>query len=147
MIMNIEFKKTSPEKVSELLTLLQKSNLPVNDIGEKVELFSLEYNEEIIGTAGLEIDGQIGLLRSVSVLESQKGKGYGHLIVQNLETYAQTQNIKELYLLTTTAKDFFEKKCNYDVVERVNVPTEIQNSQQFALVCPASAVVMKKSLV
>lgn len=145
--MNIEFKKTSPEKISELLMLLQKANLPVNDIGEKVELFSLEDNEEIIGTAGLEIDGQIGLLRSVSVLESQKGKGYGHLIVQNLETYAQTQNIKELYLLTTTAKDFFEKKCNYDVVERVNVPTEIQNSQQFASVCPASAVVMKKSLV
>lgn len=145
--MNIEFKKTSPEKVAELLSLLQKANLPVNDIGEKVELFSLENNEDIIGTAGLEIEGQIGLLRSISVIESQKGKGYGHLIVQNLETYAQTQNIKELYLLTTTAKDFFEKKCNYDVVERVNVPTEIQNSQQFASVCPASAVVMKKSLV
>lgn len=145
--MNIEFKKTSPEKVSELLSLLQKANLPVNDIGEKVELFSLESSEGIIGTAGLEIDGQIGLLRSISVLESQKGKGFGHLIVQNLEAYAQTQNIKELYLLTTTAKDFFEKKCNYDVVERVNVPTEIQNSQQFTSVCPASAVVMKKSLV
>lgn len=142
--MNVEFKKTSPEKVSEVLALLTLANLPINDIGENVELFSLEMNEETIGTAGLEINSQIGLLRSVSVLESQKGKGYGFLIVRDLEEYAKTQNIKELYLLTTTAKEFFEKKCNYEVVERANVPTEIQNSQQFTSVCPSSAVVMKK---
>lgn len=142
--MNVEFKKTSPEKVSEVLALLTLANLPTNDIGENVELFSLEMNEETIGTAGLEINSQIGLLRSVSVLESQKGKGYGFLIVRDLEEYAKTQNIKELYLLTTTAKEFFEKKCNYEVVERANVPTEIQNSQQFTSVCPSSAVVMKK---
>lgn len=141
---NIKFKKTSPEKVSEVLALLTAANLPTNDIGENVELFSLEKNKQIVATAGLEIKGLIGLLRSVSVLESQKGKGYGHLIVQNLEDYAKTHHIKELYLLTTTAEEFFERKCNYEVVERINVPTEIQNSQQFASVCPSSAVVMKK---
>ena len=145
--MNIEFKKTLPEKKSEVLALLTLANLPTLDIGENVELFALETNEETIATAGLEIDGKFGLLRSVSVLESQKGKGYGHLVVQNVEQYAKTQNIKELYLLTTTAKEFFEKKCDYEVVERTNVPTEIQNSQQFASVCPSSAVVMKKVLI
>lgn len=144
--MNIEFKKTPLEKVSEVLALLTVANLPVNDIGENVELFSLNIDEQIIATAGLEINGQIGLLRSVSVLESQKGKGYGLLVVQNVEQYAKTQNIKELYLLTTTAKEFFEKKCNYEVIERANVPTEIQNSQQFTSVCPSSAVVMKKNV-
>ncbi len=145
--MNIEFKKTLPEKKSEVLTLLTLANLPTLDIGENVELFSLETNGNIIGTAGLEVIGNIGLLRSVSVLESQKGKGYGRLITENLEEYAKTQNIKELYLLTTTAKEFFEKKCNYEVIERINVPTEIQNSQQFASVCPSSAVVMRKVLI
>ena len=145
--MNAEFKKTSPEKKSEVLTLLTLANLPTLDIGENVELFSLETNENIVGTAGLEIIGNIGLLRSVSVLESQKGKGYGHLIVQKLESYAKIQNIEALYLLTTTASEFFEKKCNYQIVERANVPTEIQNSQQFSSVCPSSAVVMKKVLI
>lgn len=142
--MNIEFKKTSPERVSEVLELLTLANLPTLDIGENVELFSLETNEEIIGTGGLEIIGQMALLRSVSVVKSQKNSGYGYFIIQNLEEYAKAQKIKELYLLTTTAKEFFEKKCNYEVVERVNVPIEIQNSQQFASVCPSSAVVMKK---
>lgn len=145
--MNIEFKKTIPEKKSEVLTLLALANLPTLDIGDNVELFSLETNGNIIGTAGLEVIGNIGLLRSVSVLETQKGNGYGNLIVQNLEEFAKTQNIKELYLLTTTAKEFFEKKCNYEVVERINVSTEIQNSQQFASVCPSSAVVMRKVLI
>lgn len=145
--MNAEFKKTSPEKKSEVLTLLTLANLPTLDIGENVELFSLEINENIVGTAGLEIIGNIGLLRSVSVLESQKGKGYGHLIVQKLESYAKTQNIEALYLLTTTASKFFGQKCNYQMIERANVPIEIQNSQQFSSVCPSSAVVMKKVLV
>ncbi len=142
--MNIEFGKTPPEKLSEVMALLTLANLPVNDIGENVELFALETNEQIIATAGLETNGRIGLLRSVSVLDSQKGKGYGLLIVQKLEKYAERQGIKELYLLTTTAKEFFEKKCNYKVIERTHVPTEIQSSQQFASVCPSSAVVMKK---
>lgn len=142
--MTIEFRKIPSEKLSEVMALLTLANLPVNDIGENVELFALETNEQIIATAGLEINGLIGLLRSVSVLDSQKGKGYGLLIVQKLEKYAENQGIKELYLLTTTAKEFFEKKCNYEVIERTNAPTEIQSSQQFASVCPSSAVVMKK---
>lgn len=142
--MTIEFGKIPSEKLSEVMALLTLANLPVNDIGENVELFALETNEQIIATAGLEINGLIGLMRSVSVLDSQKGKGYGLLIVQNLEKYAEKQGIKELYLLTTTAKGFFEKRCNYEVIERTNAPTEIQNSQQFASVCPSSAVVMKK---
>ena len=144
--MNLEFKKTSPEKVLQVLALLSLANLPISDIGENVGFFSLEIDSEIIGTVGLETNGKIGLLRSLSVLESQKGKGYGLLIVQNLEAYVKTKNINKLYLLTTTAKEFFEKKFNYEVIERVNVPIEIQSSQQFALVCPLSAVVMKKEI-
>lgn len=144
--MNIAFKKTSPENFSKVLVLLSLANLPIRDIDENVELFSLEMDSEIIGTAGLEIFGRIGLLRSLSVLESQKGKGYGLLIVQKLESYVKTKNIKALYLLTSTAKDFFETKCKYELIERINVPIEIQNSQQFASICPSSAVIMKKDI-
>jgi amino-acid N-acetyltransferase len=144
--MNIALKKTSPENFSKVLVLLSLANLPTIDIGENVELFSLEMDSEIIGTAGLEIFGRIGLLRSLSVLESQKGKGYGFLIVQKLESYVKTKNIKELYLLTSTAKDFFEKKCKYELIERINVPIEIQSSQQFSSICPSSAVIMKKNI-
>lgn len=145
--MDIQFQQISPEQVSTVLELLVSAGLPISDIGENVLLFSLEANQSIIGTAGLEIIGNIGLLRSVSVAETQKRNGYGHLITQKVESYAKLQNINELYLLTTTAKEFFEKKCHYEVVERVNVPTEIQSSQQFASVCPSSAVVMKKVLI
>ncbi|GGD83350.1 hypothetical protein GCM10011514_54260 [Emticicia aquatilis] len=144
--MNVLLKKVTSEKVSEVLALLTAANLPTNDIDEGVELFFLEANEQVIATAGLEIKDKFGLLRSVSVLQNQKGKGYGQLIAQELEAYAKTQHIKQLYLLTTSAKEFFEQKCNYEVVERMNVPLEIQHSQQFSSVCPASAVVMKKNI-
>lgn len=144
--MSIEFKKILPEKEPQALTLLALANLPTNDIGNHVVLFSLETNGEIIATAGLERYGKVGLLRSVGVLDSQKGNGYGILITQHVETHAKNSGIEELYLLTLTAKDFFERKCHYEVVERANVVSEILNSPQFVSTCPSSAVVMKKVL-
>jgi len=141
------FKKALASERVEVLSLLEKANLPINDIDGNVELFCLETDDGIIGTAGLETKGAIGLLRSISISDLQKGKGCGVAIIQHLENYAKSQHLKELYLLTTTAKEFFERKCNYEVVERTDVPVEIQSSQQFSSVCPSSAVVMRKTLV
>ncbi|MFY7911704.1 MAG: GNAT family N-acetyltransferase [Emticicia sp.] len=144
--MNITFKKISAEKESEAFALLESQRLPTNDIDNQVVLFSLESDGKIIATAGLEQYGYIGLLRSVGVLETEKGNGYGCLIVKYLEEYAKKNKINEMFLLTLTAKDFFEKKCQYQFVERENVASEIQNCRQFVSTCPSSAVVMKKVL-
>lgn len=46
--MNLEFKKTSPEIVSDLLELLSLANLPKGDIDENVELFSAGMENHII---------------------------------------------------------------------------------------------------
>ncbi len=50
-----------------------------------------------------------------------------------------------LYLLTTTAKDFFNKE-GYIVVNRDEVPEPIKNSSEFSSVCPSTAIVMKKEI-
>lgn len=144
--MSIEFKKISPEQELDAFALLESQKLPTSDIGNHVALFALEKNGKMIATAGLEQYDKVGLLRSVSVLEAEKSKGYGVLIANHLEKYAKNNGIEELYLLTQNAKDFFENKCQYAVVERAKVANEIQNSPQFTSTCPSSAVVMKKVL-
>ncbi|HEU4903067.1 MAG TPA: arsenic resistance N-acetyltransferase ArsN2 [Flavisolibacter sp.] len=129
-----------------VLDLLVRANLPVQDIGEHTELFELKADSELIGTIGLEHNGTVGLLRSLGVQEGSRGKGYGEQLVNFLEETAKERGIETLYLLTTTAAAFFSKR-GYQVIGREAVPLFVQQTTEFSSVCPSSATIMKKQLV
>ena len=71
----------------------------------------------IVGAAAVEPYGQAGLLRSVVVAESRRGTGLGRELVAAAEALAQEEGIRELYLLTETAADWFPR-LGYEVVDR-----------------------------
>ena len=127
------------------IELLSQNALPVIDLDESKKLFVLKKDDSIIGTGGLEFFDECALLRSVSVKKEERGKNWGRYISRQLEDVAKDKGVNCIYLLTTTAKDFFSKE-GYIPVERHEVPKQIQNSSEFASVCPSTAVVMKKSL-
>jgi amino-acid N-acetyltransferase len=131
---------------SSALDLLKKNNLPTEDISEATSLFVVEEDNSVIGTIALEYAGPEGLLRSLAVAEEHRQNGVGGELVSFIEAYGKRQGIKNLYLLTTTAEKFFAKR-GYAVVERSSVSPFIQNSSEFASVCPSTAVVMKKMIV
>ena len=127
------------------LSLLRQNNLPISDIDESKLLFALIENNEVIGTGGLEFFDDCALLRSVSIRKDLQGKGLGKLITHKLENISRQKGIDCLYLLTTTAKDFFNKE-GYEVITRDDVPESIKTSTEFSSLCPSSAIVMKKIL-
>jgi amino-acid N-acetyltransferase len=129
----------------EIIRLLKENNLPTEDLDEHKKLFALVDDTGIIGTGGLELFEDSALLRSVSVKESARGWGYGKVIVSELESLCEEKNITGIYLLTDTAKEFFEK-LGYEVLERSSVPSEIRETTEFSQLCPTSAIVMKKVL-
>jgi amino-acid N-acetyltransferase len=129
----------------KVIALLQESNLPVSDLDEQKELFAVLQNNEVAGTGGLELFANCGLLRSVSVRKDLQGKGLGKFINRELEKISKQRGIDCIYLLTTTAKDFFSKE-GYEVIARDDVPESIKNTTEFSTVCPSSATVMKKNL-
>ncbi|MEN9569632.1 MAG: hypothetical protein RL172_863 [Bacteroidota bacterium] len=135
---------TAEEKATAI-RFLQQHNLPVTDITDATLLYLLLHNDTAIGTAGLEIFEDCALLRSVSVHNDAQGKGYGKWIADTIAQYATQKGINCLYLLTTTAKDFFSKQ-GYKVINRTDAPEAIRLSSEFASVCPASAVLMKKTI-
>ena len=55
------------------------------------------------------------------------------------------QGIKTLYLLTTTAAQFFAKR-GYEAVPRSEAPAAIAATAQFSDLCPASSAFMRKAL-
>ena len=107
-----------------------------------------EENASVLAAvAGLETfqGGQEGLLRSVAVSPSLRKHGMGTSLVAAVEAMARVLGVKRLWLLTTTAPDFFRRLGYMDTV-RASAPAAVQQSGEFTNLCPASAVCLSKRL-
>jgi amino-acid N-acetyltransferase len=135
----------SQNSFSAAIALLENCKLPTSDIQPHTILFVMEENNKVIGTVALEHDGCDALLRSLSVEDDYRNKGVATQLVSFIENYARLQEIQIIYLLTTTAVDFFAKK-GYQRTERTQAPEFIQHTSEFASLCPSSATLMKKFL-
>lgn len=127
------------------IELLQTHKLPVSDIDDDKLLYVLFEGEKAIGTAGLEIFDDCALLRSVSILKEKQRIGYGKIINGEIEKYAKESGINCMYLLTTAAKNFFDKQ-GYCTIKRDEAPQSVKATAEFKSLCPSSAVVMKKRI-
>lgn len=129
-----------------IILLLSSHDLPTEDLsGKTSSLFVLEADGAIIGSGGVEIFGKIGLLRSVAVMESLRGEGFGELICREIFNRMRVQGLKELYLLTTTAPGFFER-VGFTRIDRNDAPVDIRGTTEFSTLCPTSAVCMTMRL-
>lgn len=135
----------SEKERQEVFHILTQQKLPVTDIKEDTLLYLLIDGDKITGTVGLDIFDDCALLRSVSVVEDARGKGYGKVLNEQIEKFAKESGISCMYLITHTAKDFFDKQ-GYCVIDRATAPGPIKQTDQFTGLCPSSAVVMKKTI-
>lgn len=126
--------------------LLSSNRLPTSDLGDsRPEFFVTCEGAEIVGVGGLEIHGQVGLLRSVVVADRVRGQGIGRSLVEAVEASARDRGMASLLLLTETAADFFGR-LGYSEIARNEVPQPIRNSAEFRMLCPQSARCMIKHL-
>jgi amino-acid N-acetyltransferase len=134
------------ESFEAFRSLLRNSKLPADDLDYKRDLLIGYYEgDSLVGTGGLEVHGTFALLRSLSVKMGIRGKSVGSTIFESLLANAKKKNLKAIYLLTETAKGFFEKK-GFKEISRNEVPGEVKASSEFTSVCPTSATVMMLSL-
>jgi len=85
------------------------------------------------------------LLRSLAVSDFVRGSGWGQQLHLAAVTHAQDIGVSTLYLLTTTAATFFERR-GYQRIDHTNAPTTLQEATQFSLLCPSSATCLFKSI-
>jgi len=93
----------------------------------------------------LEIYGNYGLLRSLSVKLGTRGKALGTAITEYLIAEAKKRSLKGIYLLTETAQGFFLRK-GFSNVSRDDVPKVLEASSEFSHVCSKTAVAMHLAL-
>jgi amino-acid N-acetyltransferase len=142
----IKLKKVNKTDIPLVEELLRSNNLPYEDIASKFDDFFLGYvDEKVVGVCGVETYGNYGLLRSLVIKESFRGKVYGRELCVKLIEYAKCKGVKEIYLLTTTAEHFFNR-IGFEVINRSMAPDVIQNTTEFKNLCPPTATFMRMKL-
>ena len=127
--------------------LLQQHRLPLDGVDEHINTMVVARDgSTVIGTAAVELYADGALLRSVAVDPSVQGRHLGHELTEAALRLARANGIDTVYLLTTTAEQFFPK-LGFEPITRDQVPVTVQASVEFRSACPASAVVMRKRLV
>jgi amino-acid N-acetyltransferase len=122
--------------------LLQSSDLPFSGLDYSKDLLVGYYEDgAMVGTGGLEIYGDYGLLRSLSVKLGTRGKALGTAITEYLIKEGRARKLKGIYLLTETAHGFFLRKGFLDV-RREDVPEPLKASSEFSHDCGPAAVAM-----
>jgi amino-acid N-acetyltransferase len=131
---------------SAIERLLTDSGLPLDGARDHIDRFIVaEENGAIGGCAALERYGEIALLRSVAVDSSLRGRGFGERLVSQLIDIARQDGVGSLFLLTTTAADWFPR-FGFRSIERGLAPADLSRSSEFRGACPATAVLMSLEL-
>ncbi|WP_422057874.1 GNAT family N-acetyltransferase [Sphingomonas sp.] len=124
---------------------LDAAQLPTDDLGcADQTFFSLSDDDGLIGFIGLEGDGADRLLRSLIVLPTRRGQGYGRMPVERLEGIAEDV-VERLHLLTSGTGEFF-RKLGYVDADRDKPPAFIAATAQFTSMCGPRATYLVKDL-
>jgi amino-acid N-acetyltransferase len=127
--------------------LLEMERLPASDLNEQaLERFLIWRDDSgVNGIVGVELYGEVALLRSLVVASHARGSGAGAALTQAAERFAVELGARNIYLLTTSAEHFFAAR-GYSRIDRGEAPKSIQGTTQFSALCPSSAVLMTKRL-
>ena len=126
--------------------LLSANDLPLDGVEENLSGFIVaEEGGRVIGAVGLERFGSVALLRSAVVSEGRRGGGVGRRLVEHILDYAESDGIEELFLLTTTAENYFPR-FGFTRTTRSAVPPTVKASAEFRGACPDTALVMTRRI-
>ena len=138
--------RASEADIPAIEALLATADLPLDGAAAAFATGVVARDEDrLVGAAALEPYGEAGLLRSVVVAADQRGTGVGRRVVAAAEDLARDLGMRELYLLTETAVDWFPR-LGYAPVDRAEVPAAVRDSIEFRVLCADTGVAMRRPL-
>ncbi len=135
-----------PDDLADVHALLRANGLPVEGLEEHLGTTLVSRSRgKIIGCAAVEIYERAALLRSVAVDVGWQGRGLGAELVEKAIRLAQSRGVREMFLLTMTAAEYFAR-FGFAPCERTDAPDAMRRSIQFSAQCPESAVAMRRAI-
>jgi amino-acid N-acetyltransferase len=142
--------RAEPARTHDLrgaLELLGRSELTDQDVSQGWGHYFVvrEDDGRVVGVAGLELHGEDGLLRSVAVDPDYRGQGLAASLLEAVIQRAERVGLRSIYLLTTSAHDYFARHGFSDCA-REAAPPAIRDSWEFKSGCPSSAALMRRAV-
>ena len=135
----ISLRPARPSDWAAIELLLSANRLPLAGARDHLDTFLVaEDDSGVVGCTGVELRGEVALLRAVAVAPSRQHQGIGRQMVSAMLAQARSRRLKSLALLTTTAREWFEG-FGFRVVDRAMAPAPLKASAEFQGACPASA--------
>lgn len=143
----VTIQHATPSNIEAVRGLLQSVGLPHDDLtpAHLAHFLVARDGDSLCGVVGLEPRGDAALLRSLAVAKRCRNEGLGTRLTDAIERRARRENVCDLYLLTTTAADYFQGR-GYDLIDRDALPPSIQQTEEASRLCPASATCMHTEL-
>lgn len=147
--LGIEIRSATAKDLSAIERLLEEAKLPTTGLADIVtrspaDVVVAVRGDAIVGAAALEVVGSDALLRSVVVRADGRHVGVGRTMVTRLLADADRRQFDGVYLLTTTAGDWFPR-FGFTRVERTSVPHAIAETWEFRIGCAETAVAMVRT--
>jgi len=129
-----------------LLALLEGADLPTAGfIDHLATALVARDGGSVIGSVAIELYGEDALLRSLAVAPAVRGQGLGQRLVDAGLALARKRGTRRVWLLTTTAAQFFPR-FGFEPVEQSALPSALGASAELRGACPISAVAMMLAL-
>jgi|GEM_PF-436422 len=133
--------------LEEVRRLLKSCSLPDDGIENQwpEAYVVVKEQDHVVACAGLEEYGDQGLLRSLAVAAHLRGIGLGARLLQERLAAAEDSGISRVFLLTTTAADFFASH-GFHLADRSSASAALRSSPEFTDACPATAACLVRNL-
>jgi amino-acid N-acetyltransferase len=139
----IRITAASEADVPFIKSLLLDAGLPLEGIDEHWKTFVVARDgSKVIGCGGSEAYQVTALIRSIAVDREYRKNGIGRRIVRQLLDRLASRGLREFYLLTTDAEDYFRKR-GFKTIDRDEVHPQLLASREFQDACPTSAICMR----
>lgn len=144
---DLTFTPAAAADLPAVRALLERCALPADDLRQAhLDRFIVcRAGGAVVGAVGLEVAGNVGLLRSLAVAPEWRGRRVAHNLWRRISGEARGLGLHCLYLLTTTAGPLFAR-WGFAPIARDAVPDSIRATAEFASLCPSTAAVMATDL-
>lgn len=135
------------EDLGEITALLLASGLPTAGVEQHLKTFLVARDGgKLVGCGGAEAYSQAALIRSIAVDPEFRSHGVGRLLVRQLLDRLASRGLRDFYLLTTTAEEYFRKR-GFRTIPREEMHPQLQQSRELQDACPASATCMRLTML
>ena len=123
--------------------LLAANHLPTDDIRNPAIHFRIwKKGDDVVACGALEPLDNCCLLRSVAVASASRKQGIAARLTRSLLAESAAEKFGDVYLLTNDADAYFSR-LGFVRIDRDQAPDAIKHSNQFSVLCPDSAVLMR----